>query len=128
MKNQRGMILLEILLSVVILSVGLIVIYHSILGSLSAFNYVKLREEANRFIGVQVWSISQAIHENPKASVNARNELIKLGNKEARYQLKINPLTPDNKLLEMDHTVVWKVGGHMRTVERIVYLLTPGKA
>ncbi|MCM8774735.1 MAG: hypothetical protein NC930_00025 [Candidatus Omnitrophica bacterium] len=125
MKTQTGMILLEILLSVLVLSVGLIAVYRPLLASLSALDYADTRLEARHFIADRIWECQRAILEKKRLPTMVQKQPVVLNKRQAYYQVKIMPLSPDNHLLRLNHVVWWRAGGRIKNVKQFTYVNLP---
>ena len=113
---------LEVLLSVIILSVGIIAVYQPLLVSLGALNYADDRMEADYLLSKKLWVL-----ENETAQGNldglASDETLLGRNKPYRYQAFSQPVvTGEQELQQVRLKMSWKDGGRDRSVIRELYL------
>jgi len=114
---------MELLFVVALLSGGLVMLYRSFLTSLTVLEEVEMRRAAVRFIGDRLWEaedLATRTSERPRAVLDEPASLP--GGRQARYQLKITPLTPDNLLLEMNYIFSWSSGRRQARLTRTAYL------
>lgn len=122
LQNERGMILIEILTAVVILSVGLIGVYRPIAASFSALEHARMVDLAGRSIQEKVWSLEMQMKGKTVAGASEESEKISLGTRKADYQWKIKPVASDNFLIETTHQISWKSAGRIKNYSQVAYL------
>ncbi len=125
LKLESGFSLIEVILSVVILSVGLIAINRTLLNSLSVLGYSKTRSEAERVASNKIWEIqSLAIHQNIKPEASESGELL-AQTKTFSYNLLSAPAGGMDLLREVRLQVKWPESGRIQGLKRAFYVLLP---
>lgn len=123
LQEQGGFSLIEVVLCVVLLSVGLIAINQTLLKSLSTLSYIEHRYEADRIAQNQIWEIqNQAWYE--KKSPLPRDKGVLLGSsKTFSYDLRSAQLSAF--LYEVRLTVEWPESGKNKGLTRAFYASLP---
>jgi hypothetical protein len=124
---STGFTLVEIILSVAILSCGLMVIDQSLLLSLTRLNHVYQRFESNRLLANKIWEVRDDIMQKGKKLSGEAGIL--MGMAEALdYEMHVSSLTPDEVLRQIELKVFWKEGAGTKSLERSFYVLGPADA
>jgi len=120
-----GFTLIEVLLSVLILSVGLIGVFRPLLASMSALEFIGNRSEASRLMIHLIWK-----HQEESRVLGEIVE--RLGQGELvgaesvyHYSLKAEPLSSRGRLYQVDYKISWHEGGRNKSLSRGAYLLLP---
>lgn len=121
--GQKGMTLIEVLLAVVILSVGLVTVYRALLGSLQTLKYAENRLEGHWALIQKVWEMQDYLERMKKLPVLEDDGAISLGGRNAKYEVEVNPLSADRDFFEIRHRLVWKFQGKNKRIERTGYFL-----
>jgi len=125
MKKPTGIALLEILISVTVLSTGLIAVFRPLLVSLSAFTYADRRVEAHRLLKNFVWDLENRAREDGSLSdVQTAGVLLGRGHI-YNYDLTVSPLDEKERLHQLDFVVRWPSGGYSKELRRSFYLWIP---
>ena len=128
MKTSAGIALLEVLLSVVLLSAGLIAVYQPLLASVSAMDYLDYRVESRRLIANFIWNVTDAAVKTRTLPAEPETGTLMGGRRVVRYRAAIRPLTKDSALSQLDVTVFWQAGGRKRELTHALYLALPYEA
>ncbi len=124
MPNSRGFALLEVLLAVVILSVGVIVVYQPLLASLSALNYADDRMEANYLISKELWELENKVYETGRFVERAQDETLLGKTRTYQYEMSSTSLSDDDKLFSINQRISWSSSGQKKTMTRDICLPT----
>jgi len=122
-RKKRGMTLLEVLVSVVILGTALIAIYRPLLSSLSALNFVDSRLEAIHLMNVKIWEFRQKVKilgKFPREGI--REELIGR-QKVYAFRLDAGGKSEPGGLVPVRCEISWEVGRQQKNICRTFYLL-----
>ena len=126
--NPHGMILLEILMSVAILSGGLVLVYYPLLTSFHALDYAEHRMEANRLLASKIMELNGEAIKQGALSAGLLEGTV-LGERQVySYSVDTKKLVQDGKLLEMNWQFSWKSSGLKKAILRSTYLLLPYEA
>jgi len=124
-RHAGGMILLEILISVAILSGGLVLVYHPLLASFHALDYADHRMEANRLLTLKIreFENESMVTASPPAPAF---EGTLLGERQVyAYTARTFKLVGDAKLVQVEWRLTWKSSGLEKLLTRFTYLLLP---
>ena len=123
--GAQGFSLLEILLSVVILSVGLVAMNRVLIGSVMALAGMSSRSEARRFAADKIWElqdISERLNQRPGKAEEGR---MTGGDKTYQYEVLWKPLQGIDSLMEGRLQISWREGGLTKRIQRVFYAHVP---
>lgn len=129
MNNQKGLSLVEMVLAVVVFSVGLVAIDQMLLASYSNFHYLSNRMEAERLLANKIWEIESRLSHGG-AFPNAREAGNLMGTRK-RYFYEIKTETkaeseqgsdPKMLLQEANLHLQWNETGRKKGFTRSFYL------
>ncbi len=127
--RKKGFTLVEVILSVVILTVGVISVQKILIGSLSALSVIENWDQSEWLLQGKIWEVKRRIQEKPQGFQPARKHEILLGkNRTYQYDLNIRSISPDNNLMEAEAEISWENRGIRRSVSRVFYLMVPYEA
>jgi prepilin-type N-terminal cleavage/methylation domain-containing protein len=120
--NKKGITLIEVLISVVILSGGLIVVYQPLLKSLGVLSYLEQRSEASRMANEFLWKLQrEATQSGNVPTEGAAGEL--LGRSRAyQFRIDMRDVVNSERLLEAKLAISWRSGGKKRQIQRVTYV------
>jgi type II secretory pathway pseudopilin PulG len=126
--SQVGFSILEVVLSVVLVSVGLVAVSQTSLFSLSTLNYANVRFEANRAAEEKIWEVqNQALRWGQRPPATEEGQL--LGTERIfAYHLQSVPLQGSSFLFEVRLSVQWLSSGKRNTLNRDFYARLPVSA
>ena len=119
--NAKGMMLLEVLLSVVILAVGIVIIYRPLLAATSALYLSDNRMEADRLLSFKRWELARDLLKQEWLPI--KSEMVVGKRKTYDYRMQISPLTEDGLLQKVTHELSWREGGRIKNVKRDSFIL-----
>lgn len=128
MNKEAGVVLLEVLLSVILISVGLVVLYQPFLSSLSALDYASCRLDADHWMINRMWEIQGQFARTRSLPGPIESEPVALGGRHGQHRMTLQPLTLDGQLLEATHQVWWHVGSKTKKVELTTYLFSQAES
>lgn len=121
LKSQSGFTLIEIILSVVILSVGLIAVDQILLSSLTTLRYVKTRAEADRVLTHKIWEVENQVKHTHRFPATPDTGVLLGTDKTFTYYLQSN--SESAFLKQMRLSVNWPDAGRMQGISRTFYVL-----
>ncbi len=123
--NEKGFTLIEVLISVVILSASLITIYRPLLGSVSAIHYTDSRIEGNRIISEKLWRIQQDVYDS--GVLTKRKDKGEIIGNERVYNFKFdtNALEIHDYLVEASYQLNWISSGRKKSIRHTSYITRP---
>ena len=124
-RNQKGLTLVELLLSVVILSVGLVAVVRALLSSVDALSYIDSRMEARRLVAKKVWDIQDEMAHSGSITQPGQGTIDGARKKyPCQFESKASSFP---NLVEAALKVTLSEGGRSKIFSRSFYLLGPGK-
>ncbi len=124
--RKKGFTLVEVVLSVVVLTVGVISVQKILIGSLSALSVIENWDQAEWLLQRKVWEVERRIQEKPQGFQPTQKHEILLGKKRTyQYDLNIRSISPDNNLMEAEAEISWENRGIRRSLTRVFYLMVP---
>ncbi len=124
-KGQSGFSLIEVVLSVIVLSVGLIAVNQTLLFALSSLNYADIRMQADQLAEEKIWEVqSTARHSAQKPPVREEGEI--LGSDRAfNYILQSVAVRGSSYLYESRLSLEWRDSGKKNKIVRHFYASLP---
>ena len=126
LNSSDGFTLLEILLSVFILSVGIVAVYQPLLACLSTLNYAEERLEANNLLSKEIWVLESKMKLSDLTGLTSDDTLIG-SDRIYRYQASSQPLSRDQQLFKTKVEIAWQDAGRAKRIAREICLLLPVK-
>ncbi len=116
----RGFTLFEIIVTVVILSVGIVAIYEGFIVSVNGFSYYSNMLTVQTWMDKKIWEAQDnLVRDGSKAAVGEWGTF-KSGSKDVRYDLKKRAVI-DESLYELRLKCSWREGGRDVSVSRGAY-------
>lgn len=123
MKQNLGFTLIEVILSVMVFSIGLTAVYRPLISSLDAIDYAESRLEMNRLVSNQIWEWEQVVKQSGYPLTN--NKGILLGGKKAfHYFADIRTIGLEPLLQQVKIKVEWTGLGRKQQTSREIYVLS----
>lgn len=98
-RDQKGLTLIEVILSIVILSVGIISVQRAFIGSLSVLGRIENWEQAEGLLQKKIWEIERDIKEDRKSLNGLNGNGTLMGqNRSYRYEINTKALDLDGRL------------------------------
>jgi prepilin-type N-terminal cleavage/methylation domain-containing protein len=124
-KMNKGLTLIEVLVSVAILSGGLIVVYQPLLRSLSALNYVEVRAEATREASNLLWKLQEDANRSGVFPYRGKTGVIMGKDRAFNYRLHARSVGFGDSLQEVELIISWKSGSQDKQLKRVSYISNP---
>lgn len=125
MLKQRGFTLIEVLLSVVILSIGIIGVSRPFLASLNSLDYLNRRSEVSRLLTQKYWELESESEKLGQLNQRAgKGDLV--GSRDMyHYKMRATPVPPGEGLHRLDFRVSWSQAGTHKTLDKEMFLYVP---
>jgi prepilin-type N-terminal cleavage/methylation domain-containing protein len=119
-KNKRGLTFIEVMVTAVILSVGLVGIYRTFLIAADHAQYFSCRLMANTLIDGRIARIEKGFQELKDFDVGAMTETVLVNGRdvEFRYTMDLKPVGTLLSIFEIDMTIAWQDRGRTVTLSR----------
>ena len=125
LKDNRGMVLLEVLIAVLILTTGLVVVYRPLLMSLDVMNYADDRIEAKGLLLGQIWELHDEIAKAKNFTERTRAETL-IGRKKTYHsEMTSQSLTEDDLLQRVTFRLSWDDMGRTQSITSEIYVTVP---
>ncbi|MDD5246769.1 MAG: prepilin-type N-terminal cleavage/methylation domain-containing protein [Candidatus Omnitrophica bacterium] len=109
--REKSFTLVELMISVTILSLGIVMVTRSLLGSASALDATQNRIDAARFLDGRMAELQIEALKSGGVKIAILQEDIKLNSRQATYRLDISALQAESeepKLNRVDLALSWK--------------------
>jgi len=123
--TQKGFTLIEIMISIAILSVGLILILQGLTHCLSILNISRNNLETSLLAENKMAELEIAIKQDPAALSRYTSGQLQTGNIEFRWQINLTPDSEYEDLRQAQTTVYWKEGIRKGLSTFNTYLVIP---
>ena len=125
-RDRRGFTLIEVILSIVILSVGIISVQRVFIGSLTALGVIENWNQAERLLDEKIWNLGREVREQGNKFQKRKDSGLLLGSDRTyEYDMNIREIGPDAHLMEGRAVVSWGNQGVGRSIKRTFYLMVP---
>ncbi|MFC1645931.1 prepilin-type N-terminal cleavage/methylation domain-containing protein [Candidatus Omnitrophota bacterium] len=121
---RRGFTLIEIMVTVVILSFGILAIYESLFISLDAFNYYSNYLNAQRWANEKVWELQNQLLLSEPLTADDNRGAFTINNKNFNWSVSIKPIDMKYGLYKLDVSLFWQEGSRERFVYRGAFATT----
>ena len=120
-----GFTLVEVLLSVAILSVGIVGIYRPFLAAYAALYDQDKRAEAARIAANALWLLQkEALEQNALHRHDDRGTVLG-AHTLYDYWLKAEALSEQEDLFQAHYSISWQQGGRRKNLTRVTYVWVP---
>jgi prepilin-type N-terminal cleavage/methylation domain-containing protein len=123
LSNQKGLSLLEVLVSVVILSVGIIAVYQPMLRNITVLYDAEHRVIANRVSQNEIWKVQEWAQRFKKIPDQA-SQIITDHNKVFTQSFVFMLAPGEDKLYIAKAITSWRSGSKVKQIQRKVYVST----
>ncbi len=118
--SGAGFTLFEIMVSVAILSIGLVVIFEALLVCLNIFSYSLNYLNAQCWMNEKMWRMEDYLVRNEGEEAGTTSGKFRSGSKNIAWTMSITPIIEES-LYELSLVCSWKEGSRNVTVSRIAY-------
>lgn len=123
--KARGLTLIEVLVSVIILSLGLVAVYGPLLLSLAVFDEAHARLEAGRLLSNHIWLLEEEVLRTRRKLPAEQSGILMGAEKAYEYLVAARALDDEGTLYQASFAVGWKGAPRQRRILRTVYVLGP---
>ena len=114
-----GFTLVEVMVAVVILSVGLVIIYESFLISLDTINFFSNRLHAQLFMREKIWQVQNMLEQSTGIFLPTReNGSVDFGTRRFNWYVDLNLQDAQQQLYTLNASMVWSEGHKLRVIRR----------
>ena len=124
--GHRGFTLIEVILSIMILTLGIVSVQRVFMGSLSALSVIENWSQAELLLEGKIWELGREIQEKGRKFQKRNDSGLLLGSDRTyQYDMSIREIGPDAHLLEAKAAVSWGHQGTGHSIKRTFYLMVP---
>ncbi len=120
LKGRGGFTLFEIIVTVVILSVGLVAIYEAFIVSANGFGYYSNTLTVQSWMDKKIWEAQDVLVRGGSEAAVSESGTFESGNKDVQFDLKKRAVI-DGSLYELRLECLWREGGRDVSVSRVAY-------
>ncbi|MBU9889675.1 MAG: hypothetical protein KTQ49_07395 [Candidatus Omnitrophica bacterium] len=119
----RGVTFIEVILSIVILTVGVVAVQKTLLNSFAAMSLIENWDQAEELLQQKVWEIKREAVEKPKTLGPIQQRSVLLGkDRTYNYDLVVRSGAAEEGLWEAYAKVSWESKGIRHSLPRFFYL------
>lgn len=123
-RSRRGFTLVEIMVTVVILSLGILAIYESFFISLDAFNYYVNSLNAQAWINEKIWEFQNQMVAIEFLELGDKRGSFIANDKDFHWSVYVNPIDEEYDAYRLDVSLFWQEGKRERFLYRAAYATT----
>lgn len=124
--GRKGFSLIELILSIIILSVGIVSVQRVFINSLSALSVIERWSQAERLLEGKIWELGrEAVQEGKKFQKRQDSGTLLGSDRTYQYDVTLRETDPDAHLLEGRASISWGGPGAGRSIKRTFYLMVP---
>lgn len=118
--NRRGFTLFEIIVTVVILSVGIVGIYEALIVSLNAYGYYSNSLVVQSWMDTKMWEVEDELARSEGGISQGDSGKFLSGSKEVSWRVMVRPVI-EGSLYELILRCSWKEGRRNVNASRVSY-------
>lgn len=124
--GRKGFTLIEAVLSIMILSLGIVSVQRVFMGSLFALSVIENWSQAERLLDEKIWNLEREIQEHGKKfEKRSDSELILGRDRTFQYDVNLREISSDARLLEARAKISWGSQGVGHSIKRTFFLMVP---
>jgi prepilin-type N-terminal cleavage/methylation domain-containing protein len=124
--GPRGFTLIEVILSIAILTLGIVSVQRVFIGSLSALSVIENWSQAERLLEGKIWETGREVREKGIKFRKRKDSGLLLGSDRVfQYDISIREMDPDARLMEANASVSWGSAGSGHSIKRTFYMMVP---
>lgn len=120
--NDAGYTLLEVLVTTIILSIGLAVIFPSLFKTANHLHHLQARKDAHVVLEKVLYEAEQHLNEYSQLEAWPNEGIRPIRGVEYSYSINISTLNKNSGLYELNADVAWQ-GPHHGKIKKSIYLL-----
>jgi hypothetical protein len=109
------------MVTVSILSFGILAIYESLFISLDTFNYYSNYLNAQGWLNEKIWDIQSKLISEQSLETTEERGMFTINNKKINWSVSIKPVDEQYGLYKLDLSLFWHEGSRERFVYRAAY-------
>jgi len=119
--NKKGFTFFELMVSLAILSLGIVLVYQSFISTLNAYSYYLTYLGAQHWIDEKAWEIEDSLIREKKTIPYLENGKFIIKNKTIFYQVNINELSPSS-LYKINISAQWEEKNRKANISSLYYV------
>lgn len=124
---RPGFTLVEVVLSLVILTAGIAAVYRPLISGMSSMNYLGQRMEAEQILVQKIWEFDLQANTMGGLLQKTNRDVVTSRTKTYTVKLSAEPHPAFQQLQTVEGTVFWQAGNRSRSLRRTAYIWIPEK-
>jgi len=120
---NRGFTLIEVIMTVAILSFGIVAIYEAMFVSIDTYGYYTRYLGTQDWVNERIWSIQDELMTAKELEVGQTSGHIRRGHKTFDWTMAVKQLDEEQQLYQIDLMLSWREGDRKIQTVRTAYLL-----
>jgi len=120
--KRQGFTLIEVMVTVAILSFGILAIFESFFISLDAFSYYSNYLDAQGWINEKIWQIQDQLIKTGSLIAGDDSGFFSVKNRNFNWATSISPIDEEYGLYKLGVSLFWREGSRERFVYRGAYV------
>ncbi|VAX35345.1 hypothetical protein MNBD_UNCLBAC01-28 [hydrothermal vent metagenome] len=123
--NKQGFTFIEIMVALIILSVGLVTILKAFVTSVDRMSHLTNRLYATTLLDNHIVSIQRTLRAHNTLPLSLEDERMMTGAKETLFRPKLNisEIADFNEIFKLEVLLTWQEGHNLRQLSRSAYLV-----
>lgn len=123
-RKCQGFTLIEIMVTVAILSFGIVAIFESFFISLDAFSYYSNYIDAQGWINEKIWQLQDQLNKEGLLIAGDDRGFLKIKNRDFDWTTSISLIDEKYGLYKLSVSLFWHEGSRERFIYRMAYAMT----
>ena len=123
--RQEGFTLIEIMVTVAILSFGLVAIYQTLFVSMDAYGYYTNYFDTQDWLSEKIYYLQEQLTDSGTLEAGVMSGQIERNHKKIDWHINISVLDADQGLYKVNISLSWREGGKNVGTSRDAYLMSP---
>jgi prepilin-type N-terminal cleavage/methylation domain-containing protein len=119
--SRCGFTLIEIMVTLAILSFGILAIYESFFISMDAFGYYANYLDVHWWLNEKIWELEDQLMVTEHLILGSESGAFNTGSKNFTWTTSINPVDESKGVYRIDVSVYWREGKRERFIYRCTY-------
>jgi prepilin-type N-terminal cleavage/methylation domain-containing protein len=119
--RSKGFTLIEIMVTVAILSFGILAIYESFFISLDTYNYYADYLNAQSWIGEKIWELQNQLMQKDAQVTQEDQGTFSIINKNFNWNTRVETIDEESGVYRLNISLFWKEGSKDKYIYRVAY-------
>jgi hypothetical protein len=119
--KNAGFSFFEIMVTVAVLSFGIVIIFQAFIISLNTFDYYLTHLQAQNLADEKIWEISDELMQKDSLDISETNGNFIIGSKKVTWNIDVVPMDEKGEFFNLNLIVSWQEGDRKIEVQRATY-------